>query len=91
MRQPSDRRHKPGSHHDEVALALLSHRDIRAVVELAHGYLEQGDYTQAEPLYQKALVIWESQPVPSIAEFLSCLEGYARLLRKTCREGEARI
>jgi len=56
---------------------------------LAGLYNYQGKYAQAEPLYQRSLVIWEKALGPEHPDVAQGLENYAALLRKTNREPEA--
>ena len=49
----------------------------------------QGKYAEAEPLYQRALGIWETALGPEHPNVASVLENYAVLLRKTGRESQA--
>ncbi len=56
---------------------------------LAVLYKAQGRYAEAEPLYQRALVIWEKAPGPEHPNVAQSLENYAALLRKTGRSDEA--
>ena len=52
-------------------------------------YEAQGKYAEAEPLYQRALGIWEKALGPDHPNAATSLENYAALLRKTDREAEA--
>jgi tetratricopeptide (TPR) repeat protein len=49
----------------------------------------QGKYTQAEPLFKRALNIWEKALPPDHPSIAQGLENYATLLRKTNRPVEA--
>jgi tetratricopeptide (TPR) repeat protein len=55
---------------------------------LALLYDNQGQYTKAEPLYQRALTIWEKTEHPNVA---TGLENYASLLRTMDRSEEAQL
>ena len=48
---------------------------------LAVLYLAQGQYAQAEPLYQRSLAIWEKTLGPEHPDVATSLENYAALLR----------
>ncbi|MDA2913832.1 tetratricopeptide repeat protein [Acidobacteriia bacterium AH_259_A11_L15] len=50
----------------------------------------QGKYPEAEPLYQRALAIWEKALGPEHPFVAQGLENYAVLLRKTNRHAEAK-
>ncbi len=52
-------------------------------------YYAQGNYTEAEPLYQRALAIREKALGPEHPQVAQSLENYAALLRKLVREAEA--
>ncbi len=49
----------------------------------------QGKYADAEPLYKRALAIWEKALGPEHPHVATSLENYAALLRKTGRGNEA--
>lgn len=51
-------------------------------------YARQGKYAQAEPLYQRALAIYEKTLGPQHPDVADVLEDYARLLRETGRNEE---
>ncbi len=56
---------------------------------LASLYHAQGKHTEAEPLYRRALAIWEKALGPEHPHVAQSLENYAVLLRKTGRDIEA--
>ena len=56
---------------------------------LAALYYSQGKYNEAEPLYRRALSIWEKALGPEHPDVATVLENYALLLRKTNREAQA--
>ena len=56
---------------------------------LAGVYYSQGKYTEAEPLFMRALAIDEKALGPEHPSVATNLENYAGLLRKTDREAEA--
>ena len=56
---------------------------------LAELYRTQGKYAEAEPLYQRALAIWEKALGPEHPNVATSLENYAALLRNMNREAEA--
>ncbi len=56
---------------------------------LAIIYNEQGRYAEAEPLYKRALAIWEKALGPEHPRVAKSLENYAALLRETGRGAEA--
>ncbi len=49
----------------------------------------QGNYAEAEPLYKRALAIWEKALGPEHPDVATSLENYAALLRETGRADEA--
>jgi hypothetical protein len=49
----------------------------------------QGKYAEAEPLYQRSLVIWEKALGPEHPDMATILEKYAAMLRETEREDKA--
>ena len=53
-----------------------------------HAHL-RGDYTVAEPLYQRSLAIAGKALGPDHPDVAATLENYADLLRKTGRDAEA--
>jgi tetratricopeptide (TPR) repeat protein len=57
--------------------------------ELANLYRDQGKYAEAEPLYQRALYIWEQALGPNHPYTQTVVRNYAMLLRKMGREAEA--
>ena len=57
--------------------------------DLAALYEKQGRYAEAEPLYQRALRIQEKDYGPEHPVLADTLLNYAKVLRKTGREGEA--
>ena len=61
----------------------------RSLIDLALLYDNQGQYAKAEPLYQRALAIWEKALGPEHPELLKSLENYAVLLRDIGRPKEA--
>ena len=56
---------------------------------LAVLYIIQGKYAEAEPLYKRALAIFEKALGPEHPGVAQSLENYAALLRQTCRSAEA--
>ncbi|MBI3990363.1 MAG: tetratricopeptide repeat protein [candidate division NC10 bacterium] len=56
---------------------------------LADVYRAQGKYTEAEPLYQRALAIREKTLGPEHPDVVTSLENYAALLRRTHHDAEA--
>ncbi len=56
---------------------------------LASLYHAQGKHTEAEPLYRRALAIWEKALGPEHPHVAASLKNYARLLRETGRGAEA--
>jgi tetratricopeptide (TPR) repeat protein len=62
----------------------------QGLTNLATCYAAQGNYAQAEPLYRRALVIFEQAGWSEKPETLSTLELYALLLRKAGRDDESR-
>jgi tetratricopeptide (TPR) repeat protein len=52
-------------------------------------YKRQGRYDAAEPLYKRALAIWEKALGPDHPNVATGLESYAVLLRETDRGSEA--
>ena len=52
-------------------------------------YLRQHRYSEAEPLYRRALSIQENNPGLHHPDVVSTLMGYALLLNKTRRKSEA--
>jgi tetratricopeptide (TPR) repeat protein len=56
---------------------------------LAALYYNQGQYAKAEPLYNRALAIWEKTLGPEHPNVKGCLEDYALVLRKMGRSEEA--
>jgi tetratricopeptide (TPR) repeat protein len=56
---------------------------------LALLYRVQGQYGKAEPLYQRALAIWEKALGPEHPHLATGLENYAVLLRAIGRQEEA--
>ena len=69
-----------GPEHPNVASGLNN---------LAKFYYAQGKYAEAEPLFKRALAIWEKALGPEHPDLAQSLENYAQLLRKTNREAEA--
>ena len=56
---------------------------------LAELYRLQGNYAEAEPLYQRSLTIREQALGPDHPDVAETLEGFAALLRQTGRSAEA--
>lgn len=56
---------------------------------LARTYQTQKDYKQAEPLYKRALAIYENADRRNSFYGIYVMKGYAQLLRDTGRGGEA--
>ncbi len=69
-----------GPEHPDVATSLNN---------LAELYNAQGRYAEAEPLYKRALAIWEKVLGPEHPNVVAGLENYAALLRETGRSAEA--
>ena len=69
-----------GPEHPDVATSINN---------LALLYQAQGKYAEAEPLYQRALVIYEKALGPEHPYVAQSLENYALLLRATDRNAEA--
>ncbi len=69
-----------GPEHPDVATSLNN---------LASLYHNQGKYAQAEPLYQRALAIWEKALGPEHPQVATFLENFGDLLRKMNRDAEA--
>ncbi len=61
----------------------------RDLNNLAALYEAQGRYAEAEPLYKRALAIWEKALGPEHPSLANSLENYAALLRKSERTSEA--
>jgi tetratricopeptide (TPR) repeat protein len=55
---------------------------------LAELYQAQGNYAEAEPLYQRALTIYQQILGPEHPKTVSVLEGYTMLLQATNRGDE---
>ena len=60
--------------------------DLNNLALLFHA---QGRTAEAEPLYQRALAIWEKALGPEHLHLAKGLQNYAALLRKTGRGSEA--
>src|SRR5260370_324592 len=61
-----------------------------AIAQSGWRYLyERGQYTEAEPLYERALAIREKALGPEHPDVATTLENYASLLRKMDRSQEA--
>ncbi len=69
-----------GPEHPDVAQSLNN---------LAELYRAQGNYAEAEPLYQRSLTIKEMALGPEHPAVATSLENYAALLRQTARADEA--
>jgi tetratricopeptide (TPR) repeat protein len=69
-----------GPDHPDVAMSLNN---------IASHYSMHGDYTKAEPLYKRALSIWEKAFGPDHPDMATCLENVADLYRNTERVAEA--
>ncbi len=69
-----------GPEHLEVA---------RSLEILADRYVAQGKFTEAEPLYERALAIKEKAPEAEVSDVATTLESYAAVLRKMNRQVEA--
>ncbi len=52
-------------------------------------YKAEGHYAEAEPLYKRALAIWEKALGPEHPSVAQNLENYAVLLRESGRNNEA--
>ncbi len=64
-------------------------RQSLSLNNLAELYRAQGRYTDAEPLYNRSLAIWEMALGPEHPDVATSLENYAALLRQTKRADEA--
>ncbi len=62
---------------------------VVSAVSLAELYRAQGKYTEAEPLYQRALAIVEKALGPEHPQVATVLGNYAALLHKLNRDAEA--
>ncbi len=71
-----------------AGLALWDEADP-SLTNLAALYQAQGNYAEAEPLYQRALAIWERALGPEHPDVAKVLNSYASLLRETGRADEA--
>ena len=71
-----------GPEHPDVALSLNN---------LALLYHAQGQYAEAQPLYQRALAILEKTMSPEHPKVAACLKNYAFLLRNMDRPEEAEL
>ncbi len=69
-----------GPEHPDVSLSLNN---------LAALYLAQGKYTEAEPLFQRALIVLTRAVGPEHPVVATMLESYARMLRVLNRHDEA--
>ena len=56
---------------------------------LAGLYADQNGHTEVEPLYRRALAIFETARGPDHPDVAATLEEYAGLLRATGREAQA--
>ena len=56
---------------------------------LANLYSKQGKYTEAEPLYNRSLAIYEKALGPEHPNVAATLGNYAKLLREMNRDAEA--
>jgi hypothetical protein len=56
---------------------------------LAVFYTAVEKYAEAEPLYQRALAIFEAHLGPRHPKVVTCLQNYAQLLHETQRRAEA--
>ncbi len=66
------------------------HRDVaNSLNNLAELYRAQGNYAQAEPLYQRALAIWQKALGPEHPQVAMVLENYTVLLYRLHRDAEA--
>ena len=54
---------------------------------LAVLYKAAGAYAEAEPLYQRALAIFETALGPSHPKVITCRQNYAQLLREVVAPG----
>jgi tetratricopeptide (TPR) repeat protein len=66
-----------------------SPQTAKALWLLASYYNFKGRKEQAEPLYQRAISIWEKNPSTEPSDHVTALEEYACLLQKNEREDEA--
>ncbi len=82
----------PGHRCPSISVLALGpdHPDVAASLNnLAELYRAQGKYAEAEPHYQRALVIREKALGPEHRDVAQGLENYAALLRETGRGTEA--
>jgi len=56
---------------------------------LAILYKAAGRYAEAEPLYQRALTIFEAALGPAHPKVLTCRQNYTQLLRERQRQAKA--
>jgi tetratricopeptide (TPR) repeat protein len=56
---------------------------------LAVLYKAAGEYVKAEPLYRRALAIFEAALGPTHPKVRTCRQNYAQLLRDMSRQAEA--
>jgi hypothetical protein len=56
---------------------------------LAVLYKAAGEYAKAQPLYERALGIFEAVLGPTHPKVLTCRQNYAQLLRQMQRQAEA--
>ncbi len=73
-----------------MATAIINWSSATGLNNLANLYQAQGHYAEAEPLYQRALAIWEKTLGPDHPDVATSLENYAALLRETGRGEEAK-
>ena len=73
----------------EKALGPVHPNVATSLNNLAALYQTQGNYAQAEPLYKRALAIWEKALGPVHPNVATILEGYSDLLRKLDRGVQA--
>jgi hypothetical protein len=59
------------------------------LANLAMVYAEQKKYSQAEPLFQRAMEIWEKTTGFADPHAAACAENYAEMLRRSKRSREA--
>ena len=57
---------------------------------LAVLYKSAGKYAEAEPLYQRALAIFEAALGPTHPKVITCRQNYAQLLRRDAASGRSR-
>lgn len=70
-------------------LGLNDSKLPQSLNNLANCYRQQGKFTDAEPLYKRALELKTKQVGPFSNELVSIMENYAKMLRASGREQDA--